>query len=130
VGWESLFPIFKDRTEYALIGLLATVFLGYSQLEYPFISLAKFSDTIISAVGGVLLYAFFLRKRTSYTHNIHRYFFFNSICWMIGCMFGMTVFFNYIFETQNSTFIALLIGFLITAGLYKFITLLKKPSLS
>ena len=59
VGWESLFPVYKDRTEYAVIGLVATVILGTPEIELFIISATMLFNAVVSAVGGVIVFQFF-----------------------------------------------------------------------
>jgi purine-cytosine permease-like protein len=59
VGFESLFPKFKGRTEYALIGLVAIALIANIQLETFLIFINSVFDVFISAIGGVLVFEYF-----------------------------------------------------------------------
>jgi cytosine permease len=62
VGWESLFPIFKDRTQYAVIGLVVITLFSSLGIESFFASLPTQIDAIVSSIGGVILACFLERQ--------------------------------------------------------------------
>lgn len=122
VGWESLFPIFKDRTEYAVIGLAAIVLISSIHVKNVFVATATFSDTIISGLGGVLIFEFINRKRRKVRFSIwddKKRFFYSNASWFVGALLGVMAYINFIAPKSDSTVISLIAGFVIALSINK-----------
>lgn len=112
VGWESLFPFFKDRTEYALIGLVATVLISYIQLQEMLIPIATLSDAILSALSGVLIFEFISTRTVKFDRKS---FIYNNLSWFISAILAISAYFNYVLHRTECIFIGLLAGFVTSA---------------
>lgn len=116
VGWESLFPVFKDRTEYAVIGLLATLLFTFVPLENLFILVAKLSDTVICGMGGAIIFDFINKRKSEFFGNFKfRRFLSINLSWIIAALIGIMTYFHFFFAKDNSVLISLIAGFIIQA---------------
>jgi purine-cytosine permease-like protein len=112
IGWESLFPSYKRRIEYAVIGLTATVLFGSVNIKDFIIPLTHLLDTIISGIGGVLVFEF-LRKKTSGVEITGKDKAFNNFYWGIGALIGVSAYFGFFLSNLYSTLVSLAAGFVI-----------------
>ncbi len=111
VGWESLFPIFKDRTEYAVIGLVATVLMNYNIMTESFVYLTTFFDTMISALIGVMVVSFLYHREKDHI-------LLPNASWLIATCIGLAAYFNIFLSRKMCIFTSLIAGLLITTLLF------------
>jgi len=98
VGWVSLFPKFKGRTEYALIGLVAVALIANVQLEELLIFTNSIFDVFISAIGGVLVFEYFSnRLEQKQIYGKEKKFFVSS--WFLASFLALS--FQYLFTKWN-----------------------------
>lgn len=112
VGWESLFPKFKGKTEYALIGMVAIALFANNQLENFVMSLITFCDIIISGIGGVLIYEFFSCSPSHlkmYGKDCH----YNVISWMVATLTTLILYFSFLNFRNFSNIASLVLAFLV-----------------
>ena len=119
VGWESLFPIFKDRTEYALIGLLVTIFILNLQNEHFFSFVASHADGMVCALEGVLIILYLKYKHREMIHK-HAYLYRNSIWIVSGCITLASCLYVPL-TSVDCTFVAIGLGMIAALGFSKFI---------
>lgn len=109
VGWESLFPRFKDRTEYAVIGLTATLIFTSVYMRNSLIIVTNVFDTFISGVGGVLVFEY-LRKQFLHEESLSSEVLYNNGSWWLGGAVGLVIYFGTLIS-YYSTFVSLVAGF-------------------
>ena len=115
VGWESLFPIFKDRTEYAVIGLVVITLFSSFGLETFFANLPSQVDLIVSSIGGVILACYLESKfRWNKTFDKPSLKGRNTICWLTASAAVLASEMGIIFSHIDSLFSSFLIAFLIS----------------
>ena len=111
VGWESLFPIFKDRTEYAVLGLVATVLFNAITIQEPLLFFIGLFDVMICGVSGPVVFIFFatsvLKIPELFQHTGY-----NTLCWFVASLIGLLTYFNIIFSRSYSTCISMIAGFI------------------
>lgn len=114
VGWESLFPQFKDKTEYALIGMVAIALFTNSQLENFVISSTAFGDIVISGMGGLLVFIFLNQHRAEIkTSNKNSKY--HILSWIFGACFGLASYFLITNYKEISTVISFVSAFMLAA---------------
>lgn len=109
VGWESLFPWWKDKTEYAVIGLTATLLFTSLYVRASVLPVTNVADTLISGLGGVLVFEY-LRMHFFHERMLKSEVVFNNGSWWIGGIGGLIVYFCTT-VSYYSTFFSLVIGF-------------------
>lgn len=109
VGWESLFPMFKDKTEYAVIGLTATILFTSVYLRGSLVTGTNVLDTAISGLGGVLVFEY-LRIKFLHEKGLSSEMLYNNISWWVGGIVGLFIYFGTIIPAY-STFVSLTAGF-------------------
>lgn len=117
VGWESLFPIFKDRTEYALIGLLITILILNVQQETLFSFAASHVDVMICSLGGtfIALYLFY-----GDSPPVHKWgYLYRNLVWCSAGLFSILVCLNAFVTSIDCTFLGISAGFISTFILSK-----------
>lgn len=110
VGWESLFPANKGRIEYAVIGLTATLLFNAIEIQGIITAMTHLCDTVISGIGGVLVFEF-IRRKLSKKPITDRDIVFNNCYWGIGALIGALAYFNVFLSNLYSTIISLVAGF-------------------
>lgn len=127
VGWESLFPRFKGRTEYALIGLVAIALMANIQLENFLIFINSILDTFISAIGGVLVFEYFNnRLEQKKIYGKEKIFFISS--WFLAGSLAL-VFQNFLKKISiDGVIIGFCIGFILSAVFLKAWKIYRKTS--
>jgi purine-cytosine permease-like protein len=112
IGWESLFPAYKGRIQYAVIGLTATVLFGAVDIGDIITPMTHLFDTLISGIGGVLVFEFlrgkFSERGISTTDMLC-----NNFYWGAGAVVGLLTYFNFFLSTSYSTIVSLVAGFII-----------------
>lgn len=112
VGWESLFPVLKDRIEYAVIGLVIVTLFSNLRIEQIFSSATMLLDVVISGVGGVLILDYIKRKKAKHPPAVsHRDFIYNNLSWFLGSALGLLAYYEVLMTKEDSTFVSLFIGF-------------------
>jgi cytosine permease len=109
VGWESLFPKFKDKTEYAVIGLTATLIFTSVYMRSSLIPVTNVCDTFISGIGGVLVFEY-LRMQFLHEKSLSSEVLYNNASWWIGGFVGLFIYFGAL-ASYYSTFVSLVAGF-------------------
>ncbi|MBU6383959.1 MAG: hypothetical protein KGR16_06565 [Verrucomicrobia bacterium] len=109
VGWESLFPRFKDRTEYAVIGLTATLIFTSVYMRGALVTVTNVFDTIISGIGGVLVFEY-LRMQFLREESLSSEVLYNNGSWWLGGAVGLIIYFGTSIS-YYSTFVSLVAGF-------------------
>jgi cytosine permease len=112
IGWESLFPAYKRRIQYAVIGLTATVLFNAVDIKDIITPMTNLFDTIISGIGGVLVFEF-LRKRISGKEISSMDQMCNNFYWSAGALVGLLTYFDFFLSNHYSTIISLVAGFII-----------------
>jgi purine-cytosine permease-like protein len=110
VGWESLFPVFKDRTEYAVIGLTATLLFSAVQVNHMLVFVTDVCDTLISGIAGVLVFDFVRKKIFSPKEHAFEIPY-NNLSWWFGGCAGLLTYFNVFLTSSYSSFVSLITGF-------------------
>ena len=112
IGWESLFPTHKGRIQYAVIGLTATVLFGAVDIGDIIIPMTHLFDTLISGIGGVLVFEF-LRGKISEREISTKDKICNNFYWGAGAVVGLLTYFDFFLSTHYSTIVSLVAGFFI-----------------
>ncbi|MDX8430644.1 MAG: hypothetical protein SNF33_02390 [Candidatus Algichlamydia australiensis] len=115
VGWESLFPVFKDKTEYAVIGLVVAVILGVPQIEQFILSITILVNSVLSALGGVIVFQFINKTGKIFPRNHlnkKNDKIWNNFSWFFSSIIGMLSFFDIFTLKIDATIATLVFGFL------------------
>ena len=125
IGWESLFPAYKRRIQYPVIGLTATVLFHAVDIKDFIIPMTNFFDTVISGIGGILVFEF-VRKKISGKEifSIDKVFY--NFYWGIGALIGLFSYFDLFLSEHYSTLVSLAAGFIIALVVTQFRQIYRK----
>ena len=112
IGWESLFPAYKRRIQYAVIGLTATVLFGAVDIGDIIVPMTHLFDTLISGIGGVMVFEF-LRGKISEREISSKDKLCNNLYWAAGAVVGLLTYFGFFLSNHYSTIVSLVGGFII-----------------
>jgi purine-cytosine permease-like protein len=117
VGWESLFPALKDRTEYAVIGLGATVLLYALPIKVVLETIVAYGDITITAILTITVANYLLDnliKKTSkrLRHTI------NNGGWVVSTIVAVSCKAGVLFPDFDPVWLAICVsGLIVVLGL-------------